>query len=60
MPRARVSFDMVEANPGSSCPDLFRASTSFRDTEDVDGRDEPGHDSVVGHCKRKIKPAEFP
>ena len=28
----------------SSCPALCRASTSFFVAEDVDGRDEPGHD----------------
>jgi hypothetical protein len=30
----------------SSCPDLFRASTSFLAAreQDVDGRDKPGHD----------------
>jgi penicillin-binding protein 1C len=36
----------------SSCPGLTRASTNLvAETEDVDGRDEPGHDSVG---KRRI------
>ena len=33
--------------PPPSCPALCRASTSLRDaSEDVDGRDEPGHDDA--------------
>jgi precorrin-3B synthase len=34
---------LLPSNP-SSCPALCRASTSYGDERDVDGRDRPGHD----------------
>ena len=38
-------------NPLSSCPDLFRVSTSrLVENEDVDGRDKPGHDEGSKTC----------
>ena len=37
----------------SSCPGLSRASTSFfmEEKQDVDGRDEPGHDEWGWHAQ---------
>ncbi len=45
---ARACCVEIESAPSSSCPRLSRASTSFLrclSKQDVDGRDEPGHDS---------------
>jgi hypothetical protein len=38
----------------SSCPALCRASTSSSLTQDVDGRDKPGHDGMSLPLARPI------
>src|SRR5437763_13917105 len=50
--RTRMSLSEAIRFPFSSCPALCRASTSSFSVfhvQDVDGRDEPGHDGVL--CK---------